>query len=470
MSGATIIIKDLYYRGILTGVNFSWRQGERLALLGTNGAGKSTLAKLLAGLMTPDSGEIKAINSDGSPLNLDAGERWRLIGLIGQHPRRQTVGTTVAEELSYGLLNLGLSGTAVKRTVGELLASLGLEGKENQSPHTLSGGERQRLVAAAILAMKPGFLILDEATGMLDLRAQERVMALLSANQGEMGQLLITHDLELAASADRVLLLESGQVRDLGKQSAMAGGAMPAFSHAASGRTSTERPTCSTPILEWRGTRYGAHLSLDAKVWPGEFIAVLGPSGAGKTTLLESASGLRRPDEGIVLVKGKELGKNHRHPQVRLLVQEAGEYLIGRTVAAEVFLGESKRPDAHELKKRQDYLHQFGLGQVLGAAPERLSGGERQKVALAALLRGPAEVLLLDEPLLGLDQSTRSAISRLIADLSATILYATHDLREVATVATRLWLIVGGRLVLDCPLRNWVYHRQTLLGAGVRCP
>ena len=102
--------------------------------------------------------------------------------------------------------------------------------------------------------------------------------------------------------------------------------------------------------------------------------------------------------------------------------------------------------------------------------PEHLSGGERQKVALAAALRTRPEILLLDEPLLGLDAMSRAGIQRMISSWEGmTILYVTHDLREVARYADRLWLVENGVVVLDCSIQCWEEHQKQFRAAGVRC-
>jgi energy-coupling factor transport system ATP-binding protein len=165
--------------GVLRELNFFLQQGVVVALMGPNGAGKSTLARILAGLIEPSKGEIRLVKN-GVEKSWSEVKRWQEIGLIGQHPRRQTIGATVAEELGFGLLNLGYGIKEARELVKDLAFEIGLGDQLNQSPATLSGGERQRLVLAAILALKPSFLILDEALTMLDERAQERCLEMLN--------------------------------------------------------------------------------------------------------------------------------------------------------------------------------------------------------------------------------------------------------------------------------------------------
>lgn len=469
-------VQNINYEDRLNGVNFDWHQGEIIALMGANGSGKSTLARLIAGLIEPTAGEIH-LTVDGTSCAWNTVTRWQEIGLVGQHPRRQTIGATVAEELGYGLLNLGHDIRWVRNRVRELASSVGLGGKEDQSPATLSGGERQRLVTAAILAMQPSFLILDEALTMLDARAQANVLELLFQAQTETGQLWITHDPELARLADRLLVIKNGELVDMGKpQEALINSEMQSLYgiREFQEKTFSIAPKESQPVLEWKQTKYESRLALNKVVRAGEFIGIVGPSGSGKTTLLDSAIGFILPSEGQLLLCGEQISKaslNTVRRKTRLVLQEAGEYLIGRSVYHEVFYGDPRPELLAERQDRLAFLERFGIPAHLAEeAPERLSGGERQKVALAAALRTLPEVLLLDEPLLGLDAMSRASIQTMISawdDL--TILYVTHDLREVLQYADRLWLIENGNVVLDCSIQCWKEHQEQFRASGVRC-
>jgi len=484
-------VENLCYGKILNGVNFDWHQGEIIALMGANGSGKSTLARLIAGLIDPTEGEI-GLTIDGASCAWSSVKRWQEIGLVGQHPRRQTIGATVAEELGYGLLNLGHDIHWVRHRVRELAASVGLAGKEDQSPSTLSGGERQRLVTVAILALQPSFLILDEALTMLDARAQANILELLFQAQSETGQLWITHDSELARLADRLMIIKDGKLVDMGKpeevftNSEMHSlyGIGEVYPNLTSRVTKHPQAKCegvqvssellTQPALEWKQTKYDSHLTLNEVIRTGEFIGIIGPSGSGKTTLLESAIGLILPTEGQLLVCGEQISKarlNTVRKKIRLVLQEAGEYLIGHSVYHEVFYGDPSRDSSGDRKVRLTFLEGFGINPRLAElAPERLSGGERQKVALAAALRTLPEVLLLDEPLLGLDASSRASIQTMISTWDdLTILYVTHDLREVLQYADRLWLIENGKVTIDCSIQCWQEHQEQFRASGVRC-
>ncbi|MDR3599409.1 MAG: ATP-binding cassette domain-containing protein [Desulfosporosinus sp.] len=485
-------VQNIRYGKIVNGVDFDWHQGEIIALMGANGSGKSTLAHLLAGLIEPEGGQIR-LALDGTVCDWNTVKRWQEIGLVGQHPRRQTIGATVAEELGFGLMNLGMTSHAVQNRVRELAISVGLGGKEDQSPATLSGGERQRLVTAAILALQPAFLILDEALTMLDTRAQAKVLELLFQARTETGQLWITHDWELASQANRLLIIQNGKLADLGKPSdvfanrekcALYGlGEVYAKPISLTPKylqikdvVGLARPKAvlRRPVLEWKQTNYVSRLQLDKVVRAGEFIGIVGPSGSGKTTLLESVIGLILPNEGQLMVGGVQVSKvslNTLRRKIRLVLQEAGEYLIGRSVYHEIFYSDSRQELKIKTQEKLAVLEEFGLSVSLAeVAPERLSGGERQKIALAAALRTAPEILLLDEPLIGLDATSRAGIQTIISAWNdITILYVTHDLREVLQDADRIWLVESGNVILDCSIQCWQEHQEQFRAAGVRC-
>lgn len=482
MLSKVLHVKELDFRNIIKNVTFDLHQGEIIALMGENGSGKSTLAKLLTGLLQPDSGTVQLF--EGSNLcSWETHPRWREIAFVGQHPRRQTIGASVAEELGFGLLNLGFKAQEVRTKVKELASTVGLEGKENQSPSTLSGGERQRLVTAALLALKPAFLILDEALTMLDQRAQDKILALLLREKANIGQLWITHDPELARQADRLLLIKNGFLIDAGCPGVLEdpelrrnyGIRLPNNQNYPERKKRQEATNVTrSPVLEWKAAVYETRLSIDKIVRAGEFIAIMGPSGAGKSTLLESVIGLNLPSEGVFNSFGKKLTRANLtqvRRRNRLVLQEPGEYFIGHTVYEEVFYGQKSKKNQKEKEVNLNFLFEHGIQHDhVFRAPECLSGGERQRVALAAALQTRPEILLLDEPMLGLDGPGRELINKSLRDLLGrlTILYVTHDIGEVLEYADRLWLVENGQVTLDCPAESWNDYLHCWQEAGVK--
>ncbi len=197
----------------LKGVSLKVESGEFIAVLGKNGSGKSTLALLLTGLGLPSEGEVLL---DGSKVETkeDIFELRKSVGLIFQNPDGQIVATTVEDDVAFGPENLGLSSKEIRERVDEAIGRVGLSGLELAEPHLLSGGEKQRLAIAGALAMKPRLLLLDEATSMLDPKGRERLFEILRREREEAkrGVILITHRLEEAALAERIIALSEGHI------------------------------------------------------------------------------------------------------------------------------------------------------------------------------------------------------------------------------------------------------------------
>lgn len=207
----------------LYSVNLTVERGEFVALVGTNGSGKSTLARLANGLYVPDRGFVTV---DG----MSTGEKGNLydirkkIGVVFQNPDNQTVTTVVEDDVAFGPENLGLAPAEIRERVDWALECVGMSEYAASNPARLSGGQKQRVAIAGVLALKPELMILDEATGMLDPEGRAEVMKVVTKlNRDEgMAVIMITHFMEEAAQADRIVILKNGKVtadgRDLFSQ------------------------------------------------------------------------------------------------------------------------------------------------------------------------------------------------------------------------------------------------------------
>ncbi|GGE84339.1 energy-coupling factor ABC transporter ATP-binding protein [Priestia taiwanensis] len=201
-------------------VSFSLYENEWLAIIGPNGSGKSTMSKIINGLLLPSSGTVTV----GEDLLLSEDTVWDIrekIGIVFQNPDNQFVGTTVIDDLAFGLENLSIPREEMVRRIPRVLEQVGMTGFEDAEPHLLSGGQKQRVAIAGILAMQPSIIILDEATSMLDPKGRMEVMKTVRALKEEMNLsvISITHDLEEAMHADRILVLHNGKKIDEGTPS-----------------------------------------------------------------------------------------------------------------------------------------------------------------------------------------------------------------------------------------------------------
>lgn len=207
-----IEVVDAIVDGALHGVSLCVERGEVVALIGHNGSGKSTLGRLVCGAQVPQSG---AVCVDGASTANVPGRALvrRLVGYVGQNPADQTVSTIVSDELAFGLWNIGCTEGEIAERVANSLDAVGLAGFEDREVQSLSGGELQRLVLASVLAMEPGYLVLDEVTSQIDstFRSQFRSLVARLAGRG-VGVVLVTHDSLEVLSCNRVLVLDAGEV------------------------------------------------------------------------------------------------------------------------------------------------------------------------------------------------------------------------------------------------------------------
>ncbi|MDQ0272608.1 energy-coupling factor ABC transporter ATP-binding protein [Cytobacillus purgationiresistens] len=187
-------------------------EGEWLAIVGHNGSGKSTMAKLLNGLNFPQEGSITV-----DSLALSEDTVWDIrdkIGMVFQNPDNQFVGTTVQDDVAFGLENHGIPRDDMIKRVQQALESVKMEQFLDQEPHHLSGGQKQRVAIAGVLALRPDIIVLDEATSMLDPRGREEVLETVRIlkKDHKMTVISITHDLEEAAKADRIIVMNKGEL------------------------------------------------------------------------------------------------------------------------------------------------------------------------------------------------------------------------------------------------------------------
>ena len=198
-------------------VSLAVRQGEFLAVLGRNGSGKSTLAKLMNALILPVSGTVIVDGIDTTNEEM----LWDIrcnTGMVFQNPDNQIVGTVVEEDVAFGPENLGVPPKEIRVRVDEALEMIGMSEYKKHAPHQLSGGQKQRVAIAGILAMRPKCIVLDEATAMLDPVGRKEVMRILRKLNTEEGITIvhITHHMDEAGMADRVLVIDGGKCVMLG--------------------------------------------------------------------------------------------------------------------------------------------------------------------------------------------------------------------------------------------------------------
>ncbi|WP_102349466.1 energy-coupling factor ABC transporter ATP-binding protein [Bacillus sp. Marseille-P3661] len=196
----------------LKDVSFQVNKGEWLAIVGHNGSGKSTLAKIINGLLMPEKGIVSI-----EDIQLQDDTVWDIrqkVGMVFQNPDNQFVGTTVKDDVAFGLENNGIPRDQMIQRIESSISKVRMDDFLNHEPHRLSGGQKQRVAIAGVLALQPSLMILDEATSMLDPIGRKEVIETVRSlqNAGQMSVLSITHDLEEVTQADRVIVMNRGQV------------------------------------------------------------------------------------------------------------------------------------------------------------------------------------------------------------------------------------------------------------------
>lgn len=488
--------------------------GEFVLVVGPSGAGKSTFLRCLNGLVPHFyggrwAGQANILGRD--PVQLAPRGMADLVGFVFQDPETQFVVDTVEDELAFAMENFALPPPTMRKRVEEVLDQMGIAHLRSRRISTLSGGEKQRVAIAAVLALQPEVLVLDEPTSQLDPQAAEEVLVALRHLNADLGLTIILseHRLERVAQyADRVLYLPAlgrppvfGQPRavlpqlpqvppliDLGRTL----GWQPLPLTIKEGRTFARqlidrltageqaneiaeqyavRNTSATPALAVRGLHHSydgraALRGIDLDVQPGEFVALMGRNGSGKSTLLKHLVGLLKPGEGEVRVGTLDTRRDDMEAIVKVVgyvPQHPGMLLFSETLAAELAFtrkAHGMRPDA---EADRVLLESLGLGHLLDRDPRDLSGGEQQRAALAAILVARPQIILLDEPTRGLDYLQKRNLTEALLALKRsgkTIIMATHDVELAAACADRVILLAEGQVVVDGPSRQVMSDSQ----------
>jgi len=502
----------------LRGLDLEVSAGEWVGILGSAGAGKSTLAGLACGLLPRfASGALEGrLLLDGRPLgDWDRAARAARIGLVMEDFEAQIFLGRVDLEVAFGPENLGVSRPEIQRRIRETLAVVGLEGLEARPPNTLSGGQRQRLVLAAVMALRPALLFLDEPWSDLDpggwlqlwpalrqhvpsgiltasdpshLEGVDRLVLLREGRvlaQGDPASILAND--ELLDRAGVPLLPLAGLFRNMGRDERPASveEAVHLLSAGPFDQTAlADPPSSGPPVLEAQGLSYvypegtAALTGVDLTVRSGEMVAILGRNGSGKTTLARHFAGLLRPTAGTVRVHGRELGARvapRLGTEIGYIFQNPDHQIFAETVLDEVSFGPRNLgcTPGQVAERATEALATVGLDGLEQEDPFALSRGDRQRLAVASALAARPGILLFDEPTTGLDSSSIAAMMDLLHGRVAsghTILFITHSMELAARHAGRIVLLGGGRVLSDGPARQVMHDPQALGQAGLRAP
>lgn len=506
---------------ILKGVDLTIKKGEFIALLGRNGSGKTTFSKQLNAILRPSEGTV-TVDEMGTRDVEKLYEIRQRVGMVFQNPDNQMVAANVEEEVAFGPENLGMESDIIVARVKQALEQVRMWKRRKTAPNHLSGGQKQRIAIAGILAMHPDYIVLDEPTAMLDPKGRKEVMeALQRLNQEqEMTVILITHDMEEAALASRVILLADGQVRfdgtpekffgadvllaEMGMEAPLSYRVQQAMGSAANLQSGAgeKRDKCKIDALDIfekdkdllslqhvsyiysPGTAY-EKVALDdvsLSLGKGEIVGLAGHTGSGKSTMIQLLNGLLKPTGGTVTFEGKDIhakgySGNYLRSRVGMVFQYPEHQMICDTVWEDVAFGPGKQGLTEEAcnARVEEALRFVDLPEkYYQASPLQLSGGQKRRVAIAGVLAMHPEYIILDEPAAGLDAEGKreifDRIRRMSREQGIGVLLVSHSMEDLAEYADRIIVLDDGKKILDDRPAQVFAKRETLADCGLDVP
>ena len=462
-------------RPILDAISLQLEHGETLGIVGGSGSGKSTLLRLAAGVLAPglvlERGEIETVGTNllgASPV-----ERESIYG-SGVALVAQSVGESLTPHLNVlSHFRDTISSEAGSKSVLESLAEVGLGGEKYlyRYPHQLSGGERQRVLLALALVRSPRLLLLDEPTSALDVSIGSEVLATIESLQRAHGFALVcvSHDLGVVSQiSKRIAVMNEGKIIETGQTAQvlrapstaytrMLVGSIPKLDQRvreSSSRNSESLLKCRNLTIV-RGGSTRAIDSLDLEMNTGEVVGIIGESGSGKSSLLAAICGLVPISDGSLQNgDGYDLSTALQNrsrtvlSSIQMVFQNPDDSLNPmRTVAQSL----SRYTQATN-SEMSSVLLSVGLGeQFLTRRPREMSGGEKQRAAIARALLAKPRLLLLDEVTSALDVTVQAAVMKTLADvqrkLNIAMIIVSHDIALVASFVDRILVLRHGQLV-----------------------
>lgn len=458
---------------VLDGINLQINEGEFVAILGKNGSGKSTFAKQLNAILRPSDGRVLVDGLD----SIDDANKYKIrrkAGMVFQNPDNQMVASVVCEDVAFGPENLGLEPDEINNRVDGALKSVRMWNQSDVATGRLSGGQKQRVAIAGVLAMEPDYIILDEPTAMLDPEGRKEVIdTVVRLNKEKnMTVVLITHNIEEAINADRVIVIENGRVCAddkpdkifMDKELIDKNGITVPFEYRVWREISGERKAAvknieqladkitelagdgvepysddkrtgfrdvsvnAEPLLVLNDVSYIynpntvyekiAIKDISVSFKRGEFVGIAGHTGSGKSTLIQLFNGLLSPTNGCVMYEGrdinsKEISKKYVRSKIGMVFQYPEHQMVKDTVYEDVIFGpRNLNLDKEQCEKRaKASLSMVGIPEEMwDKSPLQLSGGQKRRVAIAGVLAMKPDFIILDEPAAGLDAEGKREI------------------------------------------------------------
>jgi energy-coupling factor transporter ATP-binding protein EcfA2 len=428
------------------------QDGESVCVMGRNGSGKTTLVKLIAGLVKPDRGHLRA---DGR-LRTESGDGQ--VGILFQNPDNQMVATLVEKEIAFALENRAMPQAEMESVIAGVAGQFGIARLLNRLTSELSGGEKQRVALASVMVQNPCVLLLDEPDSFLDQEGRRILtaeLARLHRDDVRLIEIRITQSAQVARDYARLIVLNDGTVVADGKPEgifgdqrlcSVAGLTIPDLSQiqvtvpsslksgeeADDERLSSvllEQVSFAWPMCE--PVFHNINLSLAVE----ETVGLVGPTGVGKSSLGLLIAGLLKADEGRILYLHKNgLGLTDAviRGQLALMLQQPERQFFLESCAEEVAFGPNNRGRTLDSTEINSFLEMVGLNPARFADrdPFSLSAGEKRRLAFAAVLAMAPSFVIFDEPTAGLDGEGVGrfiALSRALRRLRVGQVIISHD-------------------------------------------
>lgn len=436
-------IYEGYETECLKNVNFTIEQGEVVLLTGLSGSGKSTVLKCLNGLI-PHLYEGKlsgTILLNGLPMaDLSAGDINQTIGCVFQNPRSQFFTTSTLSELAFAMENYGIPYEEMQKQIASLSERFHLQPILDRDIFQISSGERQRLSLACSFSLNPKILLFDEPSSNLDYAMTMQIGEYIR-NFKEQGYSILVADhryFYLNNLLDKVIVLESGTVSGIYTETEFKNSDYPLRQFTL---FDTDYPLLSydpeETYLELKNISYQTILkNISFSARKREVIAILGKNGAGKTTLAKVICGMEPSTSGQL-----------NTPPVMFIMQDSDYQLFGTSAENELSIC------PHPVSREQIHqaLDRVGLLPLRHRHPFNLSGGEKQRLQIAAATVSQNKVIIFDEPTSGLDYYSMHAVSDLISELAdrCCLLIISHDYEFIRKTANRIIYLADGQIQAD---------------------
>lgn len=446
-------------------IDFSIKSGECVVLCGKSGSGKSTILRTVSGLAPVFyEGNLKGkVEIDKQiPAEMDSEERAKLFGVVFQDPRSQFFMNNVQDEICFAAENIGISAYEIKKKLDEIVEFVGIEHLLSKNIDELSSGQKQKVAIASSLILQPKVLILDEPTSNLDADGVKVLIKIIKKIKDRGISIIISeHRLEpFKEVVNRFFYIDKGMLRkiwtkeefeSLDNENLSKLGLRPKTINKSSKTEKSKNLILDIESLHFHYKRTNSGIDdFNLKLYKGEVISLLGNNGAGKTTLCKVISGLLKENRGTIKYKGKAANRNLRNKFCYFVMQDADYQLYSDSVVGEISIG---KKTTEKLKQDMvDSLNAFSLNELKDRHPASLSGGEKQRVILAAAYCSDADVYILDEPTSGMDGDGLRAIIKWVKLLSAKgkiVIIITHDLLLAKATSDKFLYLQEGEQIKE---------------------